>query len=75
MTCRCELFCHSIRKWDVESRGRNKDAWNLLIVILVLALLGALPRWPHSRNWGYFPTGGLGLVLLIVIVLLVLGRI
>ncbi len=47
----------------------------ILIVILVLALLGALPRWPHSRNWGYFPTGGLGLVLLIVIVLLVLGRI
>ncbi|MGA7244525.1 MAG: DUF3309 family protein [Terracidiphilus sp.] len=47
----------------------------ILIVILVLALLGALPRWPHSRNWGYFPTGGLGLILLIVIVLLVLGRI
>jgi hypothetical protein len=47
----------------------------ILIVILVLALLGVLPRWPHSKDWGYFPTGGLGLVLLIVIVLLVLGRI
>ncbi len=47
----------------------------ILIVILVLALFGALPRWSHSRNWRYFPTGGLGLVLLIVIVLLVLGRI
>ena len=47
----------------------------ILIVILVLSLFGALPRWPHSRNWGYFPTGGLGLILLIVIVLLVLGRI
>ncbi len=47
----------------------------LLIVILVLALLGALPRWPHSRDWGYYPTGGVGLVLLIVIVLLLLGRI
>jgi hypothetical protein len=47
----------------------------ILIVILVLALFGALPRWPHSRNWGYFPTGGLGLILLIVIVLLVIGRI
>ena len=46
----------------------------ILIVILVLALFG-LPRWPHSRNWGYFPTGGLGLILSIVIVLLVLGRI
>jgi hypothetical protein len=47
----------------------------ILIVVLVLALFGALPRWPHSRNWGYFPTGGLGLILLIAIVLLVLGRI
>jgi len=46
----------------------------LLIVFLVLALVGALPRWSHSRNWGYFPAGGLGLVLLIALVLLVLGR-
>jgi hypothetical protein len=47
----------------------------ILIVILILALLGVLPRWSHSRNWGYAPSGGLGLILLIVIVLLVLGRI
>jgi hypothetical protein len=47
----------------------------ILIVILILALLGALPRWPHSRSWGYYPTGGLGLILFIVIILLVLGRI
>jgi hypothetical protein len=47
----------------------------ILIVILVLALVGALPRWSHSRDWGYYPTGGIGLVLLIVLVLLVLGRI
>jgi len=47
----------------------------ILIVLLILALLGALPRWPHSRNWGYFPTGGLGVVLLIVVILVVLGRI
>ena len=47
----------------------------ILIVILVLALLGAAPRWPHSRNWGYAPSGGLGLVLLVIVVLLVLGRI
>ncbi len=47
----------------------------VLIVILLLALFGALPRWPHSRDWGYYPTGGLGLILLIVIVLLVIGRI
>ena len=47
----------------------------ILIVVLILALLGALPRWPYSKNWGYFPTGGLGLILLVVIVLLLLGRI
>jgi hypothetical protein len=45
----------------------------ILIVILVLALLGALPRWGHS--WGYAPSGGLGLILLIVVILLLLGRI
>ena len=46
----------------------------ILIVILILMLLGAIPRWPHSRNWGYYPSGGLGLVLLIVIILLLMGR-
>jgi hypothetical protein len=46
----------------------------ILIVILVLMLLGALPSWPHSRNWGYFPSGGLGIVVLILIVLLLTGR-
>jgi hypothetical protein len=46
----------------------------ILIVILVLALFGALPRWSHSRDWGYRPTGGVGLVLLIVVILVVLGR-
>ena len=47
----------------------------ILIVILILALLGVLPRWSHSRDWGYAPSGGLGLILFIVVVLLVLGRI
>jgi len=47
----------------------------LLIVVLVLALVGALPRWSHSRDWGYYPTGGLGLVLCIVVILLLVGRI
>jgi len=47
----------------------------ILIVILILILIGALPTWPHSRNWGYFPSGGLGLVLLILIILMLLGRI
>ena len=47
----------------------------LLVVLLFLALVGVLPRWSHSREWGYYPTGGLGLVLLIVVALLLLGRI
>lgn len=46
----------------------------ILIVVLVLMLLGALPTWPHSRRWGYYPSGGLGIVLLILVVLLVAGR-
>lgn len=47
----------------------------ILIVMLILMLLGVLPTWGHSRNWGYFPSGGLGLVVLVVVVLLLLGRI
>jgi len=47
----------------------------ILIVILILALFGALPRWSHSRDWGYAPTGGLVLILCIVVILVVLGRI
>lgn len=47
----------------------------ILVVILVMALLGALPRWPHSREWGYAPTGGVGLILVVVVILLLLGRI
>jgi hypothetical protein len=46
----------------------------ILIVFLILALIGALPRWSHSREWGYAPTGGVGLALVIVVVLLLLGR-
>jgi hypothetical protein len=47
----------------------------LLVVILLLMSLGSLPTWPHSRSWGYYPSGGLGLVVVILLVLLVLGRI
>jgi len=47
----------------------------VLMVILVLALVDALPRWSHSREWGYAPTGGLGLALFIVVILVLLGRI
>ena len=46
----------------------------VLLVILILLLLGALPTWPYSTEWGYYPSGGLGLILLILVVLLLLGR-
>jgi hypothetical protein len=46
----------------------------ILIVVVLLMLLGALPRWSHSRQWGYFPSGGLGLVLVILIFLALLGH-
>ena len=46
----------------------------ILIIVLVLMLLGALPTWPHSRSWGYYPSGGLGLVVLVLIILLLMGR-
>ena len=47
----------------------------ILLIVLILMLVGALPRWRHSANWGYVPSGGLGLVLVIVLVLVVIGRI
>jgi len=47
----------------------------ILLIILILILVGALPSWPHSRNWGYGPSGGLGLVVLILVILLLMGKI
>ncbi len=47
----------------------------ILLVLLVLLLLGAIPAWPHSKSWGYAPSGGVGLLLVIVVVLLLMGRI
>ncbi len=47
----------------------------VLLIILVLLLVGALPTWPHSREWGYYPSGGLGLVVIIILILVLTGRI
>lgn len=47
----------------------------ILLILLVLLVMGALPAWPHSRSWGYYPSGGLGLILLIVVLLFAFGRI
>ncbi|MFP6850241.1 MAG: DUF3309 family protein [Pseudomonas sp.] len=47
----------------------------ILLIVLVLILIGAIPAWPHSRSWGYGPTGGLGVVVIVLVVLLLMGRI
>lgn len=47
----------------------------LLLIILIILLIGAIPTWPHSQAWGYYPSGGLGLVLLILLILMLMGRI
>jgi hypothetical protein len=49
--------------------------WTILVIILVLALIGALPAWPYSSGWGYYPSGGVGLIVLVLVILLVMGRI
>jgi hypothetical protein len=46
----------------------------ILVIVLLLALVGSVPTWPHSRDWGYYPSGGLGVVLLIILVLFLMGR-
>lgn len=47
----------------------------ILLIILIIILIGALPTWPYSRGWGYYPTGGLGLIIIIILILLLMGRI
>lgn len=47
----------------------------VLLIVLILFLIGAIPTWPHSRNWGYVPSGGIGLVVVILLILVLLGRI
>lgn len=47
----------------------------LLLIILVLMLIGALPSWPYSRNWGYYPSGGIGALVIVILILVLLGRI
>lgn len=46
----------------------------ILLIVLILFLIGALPTWPHSASWGYYPSGGLGAVLIIVVVLILIGK-
>jgi hypothetical protein len=59
----------------VTSAKRRNQMGTILLIILVLLLLGALPTWPYSTGWGYYPSGGLGLVVVILLVLVLMGRI
>jgi Protein of unknown function (DUF3309) len=70
--------------WNSSSTGQapgdfywkwSKHMYTILLIILVLLLIGALPTWPYSGSWGYYPSGGLGLVLIIVLVLVLMGRV
>jgi hypothetical protein len=70
---RCAASCESALR--PNKRGKNMSITTILIIILVLALVGALPAWPYSRGWGYYPSGIAGIVVLILIVLLLMGRI
>jgi hypothetical protein len=54
--------------------ARQRRMGTILLIILILMLLGAIPAWPHSRNWGYGPSGGLGLVVIILLILVLTGR-
>lgn len=51
------------------------SVWTILVIILILLLIGALPTWPYSTGWGYYPVGGLGLVVIILLILILMGRI
>jgi hypothetical protein len=58
-----------------NERNNKMTIGTVLLIILILILVGALPTWPHSKGWGYYPTGGLGLVVIILLILVLLGRI
>jgi hypothetical protein len=67
---------------DASCESAEREAWRskmslgmIVLIVLVLVLLGVIPTWPHSRQWGYYPSGGIGLVLLIIVILLLLGKI
>ena len=58
-----------------SDKERSNSMGLILLILVILFLVGALPTWPHSKNWGYFPSGGLGLVVLILLILVLMGRI
>jgi low affinity Fe/Cu permease len=55
--------------------SRRSEMLTILVIVLVLILFGVLPTWPHSRSWGYYPSGGVAIVIVLLVVLLLMGRI
>lgn len=73
-TLRCRL-CGAGLAWNAnQSLEATVMLGTILLVILILILIGALPTWPYSSGWGYYPSGGIGLVLIIILILLLMGR-
>jgi Protein of unknown function (DUF3309) len=67
---------HSVQASKSRTTKHENEVtmYTILVIILILLLIGALPTWPYSSGWGYYPSGGLGVILLIIIVLMLLGR-
>jgi hypothetical protein len=65
---------HAPSIYALSTWSQNMSLGTILLIVLVLALLGVIPTWGHSSSWGYGPSGGIGLVLLVVIILLVMGK-
>jgi hypothetical protein len=70
-----QLRVNAARRGCPSMRIRETSMSTILVIILILILIGALPRWGHSANWGYGPSGGLGLVLVILLILILMGKI
>ena len=66
---------HSGRQHIASPMEENMNLGTILLIVLVLALVGAIPAWPYSTGWGYYPAGGIGLLVLIVLILLITGKI
>lgn len=59
----------------LRERSEDMTVGTLLLVLLILVVVGALPTWPHSKNWGYYPSGALGVIVLVLLVLVFMGRV
>jgi uncharacterized membrane protein YkgB len=68
------LSASELNRFTHHFEEKHMSLGTILLIVLILMLIGVIPTWPHSRNWGYWPSGGLGLVVIIIIVLLLMGR-